>query len=86
MLRMKVWPLSKITANELREGIILAIADTLDNVDMTEVADAISGAFFEEDPDWLDKAKNELHNSMRQTLRKLVRLATRLDYLEKNDL
>ena len=78
--------MSKITANELREGIITAIAETLDNVDMTEVADAISGAFFEEDADWLDKAKYELHNSMRLTLKKIVRLATRLDYLEKNDL
>lgn len=86
MLRTKVWPLSKITANELREAIITVIADTLDDYEMTEVADAISGAFFEEDPEWLDKAKNELHNSMRLTLKKIVRLATRLDYLEKNDL
>ena len=85
MLRTKVWPLSnsKYNAEEVREDVIVAIAEALDDLGMTEVADAISGAFFEEDPEWLDKAKNELHNSMRLTLKKIVRLATRLDYLEK---
>jgi hypothetical protein len=53
---------------------------------MDKVADAVSGAFFEEDAEWLDKAKTEVYNSMSQPLRKISRLATRLDYLEKNEL
>ncbi len=69
------------TPEDIREDVITAICEVLDDHGLTEVSDAVAGAFFDEDEVWLDKAKNELHNSMRDALRRIVRLAKRLDYL-----
>lgn len=74
-----------MTPEDLREALIESVSDTLDELGLPEIADAIAGAFFSEDEEWLDKAKDELHNSMRATMKKIVRLATRLDYLEKGN-
>jgi hypothetical protein len=71
------------TQQELREDLISALCEELDLQGMPEVADAIAGTFFVDDADWLDKAKREVYTSINQALRKVSRLATRLDYLEK---
>jgi hypothetical protein len=70
----------------MREDIITALCEELDLMEMPVLGDAVAGTFFASDPDWLDKAKREIYTSINQSLRKVSRLATRLDYLEKNDL
>lgn len=70
---------------EMREDLITALCEELDLMEMPVLGDAVAGTFFESDPDWLDKAKREVYTSINQSLRKVSRLATRLDYLEKKE-
>lgn len=70
---------------EFREEVLQVLCDYLDDIQMEKLADAVSGAFQIDEPAWLDKAKREVYSSMSQTLRKMSRLATRLDYLEKEE-
>lgn len=77
---------------EFRENLSILMIDELDELGFTLVADCVHGNWDLNDPELgldekqsiaLDRAMNEAYNSLQTALKKLSRIATRLDYLEK---
>jgi hypothetical protein len=64
-----------------REAIREHLATMLDEQEMFELADCVLGEW---DNEKLDKAFNEAYYSLDRALKKLSRLAVRLEYLEKD--
>ena len=77
---------------EFRENLSILMIDELDEMGFSLVADCVYGKWDLTDPELgldekqsvaLDRAMNEAYNSLQTALKKLSRVATRLDYLEK---
>lgn len=64
-----------------RESIREHLADMFDEQDMPDLADCVIGEW---DNEKLDKAFSEAYYSLDMALKKLSRLAVRLEYLEKD--
>jgi hypothetical protein len=81
-----------VKPQEFRENLSILMIDELDEMGFSLVADCVYGKWDLTDPELgldekqsvaLDRAMNEAYNSLQTALKKLSRVATRLDYLEK---
>jgi hypothetical protein len=79
-----------MTPEEFRKNIIYLISDEMDELGFTKIGDCIEGDWDLQTKDTLskeevaiDKAMLEAYTSLQVSLKKLSRLATRLDYLDK---
>jgi hypothetical protein len=79
-----------MSPEEFRKNIIYLISDEMDELGFSEIGDCVQGEWAQRTKGSLtkeevaiDKAMTEAYNSLQVSLRKLSRLATRLDYLEK---
>lgn len=70
-----------MTQAELRDELLEAMATRLDSFDMVELGDLVQGDLWLNGE--LDRAKKEVYALLMEAMKKLSRLAARLDYLEK---
>ena len=72
-----------MTQSEFRDELLEAMATRLDSFDMVELGDLVQGDLWLNGE--LDRAKKEVYALLMEAMKKLSRLATRLDYLEKEN-
>jgi hypothetical protein len=77
-----------MSPEEFRKNIIFLIQDEMDELGFTKIGDCIGGRWANKQSPTkeeiaIDKAMLEAYTSFQVSLKKLSRLATRLDYLDK---
>ena len=79
-----------MSPEEFRRNIIYLVSDEMDELGFTKIGDCVEGEWAiptnntpTKEEIAIDKAMLEAYNSFQVSLRKLSRLATRLEYLDK---
>ena len=71
------------TQQELRDALLEAMADKLDDLDMPALGDVVMNITLTDESLAIDKASHEVYASLITSLKRVSRLAVRLGYLQK---
>lgn len=76
-----------MTQQDMRESLLEGLAEELDTMGMTAIGDVVMGEWKYSIPDTaIDKAVAEAYTSLMQAMKKISRLAVRMDFLEKGEM